>query len=268
MSYDAAGQPVEIVGVDTDITAIKKNEIELMKLSNKMQLAIEAAGIGVWEFDAETGLEDWDHRMLDMYGISNVTDHDWSEIWESQLHPVDAQSTKDYAQQCFQQKDDFNRDFRIVRDDGEVRHVRSVARTSKSNGRMLGVNIDVTDDYHRAQELERARELLEHDSRHDALTGLANRRLLDETTQALLDRINAEDQFAVMYIDLDHLKQINDTLGHGAGDSVLVHVSKNLRDLVGSRGLVCRTGGMNLSSCWNTLRTKPKSISCAKTLSI
>ena len=246
MSYDAAGQPVEIVGVDTDITAIKENETELTKLSNKMQLAIEAAGIGVWEFDAETGLEDWDDRMLEMYGITNDTDLDLSEIWETHLHPDDAQGTKDYAQLCFQQRDDFNRDFRIVRDDGEVRHVRSLARfvrTSKSNGRMLGVNIDVTDDYHRAQELEHARELLEHDSRHDALTGLANRRLLDETTQALLDRINAEDQFAVMHIDLDHFKQINDTLGHGAGDSVLVLVSENLRDLVGSRGLVCRIGG-------------------------
>ncbi|AGI67962.1 putative signaling protein with diguanylate cyclase activity [Octadecabacter antarcticus 307] len=246
MTYDDAGRPVEIVGVDTDITAMKKNETELLKLSSKLQIAIEAAGIGVWEFDAETGLEDWDERMLGMYGITDAADHNSGDIWETHLHPDDAEATKQYAQETFREKSDFNRDFRIVRDDGEVRHVRSLARfvrTSKSNGRMLGVNIDVTDDYHRAQELERARELLEHDSRHDALTGLANRRLLDETMQALLDRIGDEDQFAVLHIDLDHFKQINDTLGHAAGDNVLVRVSENLRGLVGPRGLVCRIGG-------------------------
>lgn len=246
MSYDQNGQPVQIIGLDTDITEIKENEAELLKLSNKMQLAIMAAGIGVWEFDAATGIEEWDERMFGIYGLTSETDREPSDIWETYLHPDDAAETRRYSLQCITDNKDFARDYRIIRVDGDVRHVRSHARfvqTAGTGGKMLGVNIDVTDDYLRAEELERARELLEHDSRHDALTGLANRRLLDETTQDVLGRLGDGEQFAVLHIDLDHFKQINDTLGHAAGDKVLVQVAENLRDLVGDRGLVCRIGG-------------------------
>lgn len=62
-------------------------------------------------------------------------------------------------------------------------------------------------------------------------------------TRLLLDRLGPDDEFAVLHIDLDHFKKINDTLGHAAGDQVLIRVAETFRTLVGDAGLVCRNGG-------------------------
>ena len=88
------------------------------------------------------------------------------------------------SDECFDKMQNFDRDYRIVRPDGEVRHVRSRAKyvhaVPGSGPRFIGVNIDITQDVRKTEELEVARAAMEHDSRHDALTGLANRRKLDE----------------------------------------------------------------------------------------
>ncbi|MGY6536834.1 MAG: GGDEF domain-containing protein [Pararhodobacter sp.] len=74
----------------------------------------------------------------------------------------------------------------------------------------------------------------------DTLTGLGNRRALD---QALSRSISAAQPFGLVLLDLDHFKAVNDTLGHAAGDTVLMHVAQALRDSVRSGDLVARTGG-------------------------
>ena len=140
------------------------------------------------------------------------------------------------AEKALREEGDFLGDFRIVRPNGEVRYIRSAARhvaSPGSLGKLLGVNQDVTEDYERAEELEIARQRLEYDSQHDALTGLANRRLLDEHIKTMQGRLDPADEFAVLHIDLDHFKQVNDTLGHAAGDQVLVRVAETFRMLVG-----------------------------------
>ena len=246
MAWDKDGAPAKIVGMDTDITSIKHGELNQLQLYSKLQLALDVSGIGVWEFDTETSQVYWDDTVLGIYGRKGELNNQPENLWETLIHPDDREATVSESYRAFTEKRDFRRDFRIVRANGEIRHVRCASRfvaVPGTKGKMLGVNIDVTDDYARAEELERARQLLEHDSRHDALTGLANRRLLDEHTADLLKRLNANDKFAVLHIDLDHFKQVNDTLGHAAGDQVLIRVADTLRALVGNDGLVCRNGG-------------------------
>ncbi|WP_431935235.1 putative bifunctional diguanylate cyclase/phosphodiesterase [Micromonospora sp. RP3T] len=78
---------------------------------------------------------------------------------------------------------------------------------------------------------------------HDALTGLSNRRhLLDEGTAQLTTR-HADGVTALVLIDLNHFKEVNDTLGHGAGDRVLIQVAERLRDAARADDLVARLGG-------------------------
>jgi len=116
--------------------------------------------------------------------------------------------------------------------------------TSASGDReLIGVNIDITEDVLRAEELHQIRERLEYESRHDALTGLANRRLLDETIEGLFADIGTADGYAVLHLDLDHFKRINDTFGHAAGDAVLKRVARRLRHLLGADTLIARSGG-------------------------
>ncbi|MEO1314698.1 MAG: PAS domain-containing protein, partial [Pseudomonadota bacterium] len=239
-------RPTRIVGTDTDISLIKQNEIELQQLTSKLQLAIEAAGMGIWDYDPATCKVHWDDRMLEIYGLTDGNNHRSENLWETYIHPDDLDETKAYADHCQKNNLGFNRDYRVIRQDGAVRHVRSLARvvrTTKTESKLIGVNIDVTEDYQRAEELETARRKLEYDSRHDALTGLANRRLLDESSTQLFKDIRADQRYAVLHVDLDHFKQINDTLGHAAGDAVLVHVATHLKEIIGAAGLVSRVGG-------------------------
>lgn len=85
---------------------------------------------------------------------------------------------------------------------------------------------------------------LEHIARHDALTGLPNRRFLDDRLEDYNQlRKDEEVLLAVMHIDLDHFKEINDTLGHASGDRVLQSAARSLEDLSGNDDFVARAGG-------------------------
>lgn len=219
---------------------------DLSAIAEKLQLAFEASQMGVWEFNEATGRVHWDDRMLEIYGIEDGRNERPDDFWESHLHPDDLEATKAYAEKCKVENTDFRRDYRIVREDGGVRHVRSLARSVDTDGdqnRLIGVNIDVTKDYLRAEELLKAQQQLKYDARHDALTGLGNRRRLDEMTLALFNRLGAADRYCVMHIDLDHFKQVNDTLGHTAGDHVLAAIAAVLIRVIGRSGTSFRIGG-------------------------
>lgn len=86
-------------------------------------------------------------------------------------------------------------------------------------------------------------EMLTHRAMHDPLTGLANRTLLQEVLQTVLDQPHAAGRVAVLACDLDGFKQINDRHGHATGDEILVHVAGVLRAASNRRGTVARLGG-------------------------
>ncbi|MFK7943638.1 MAG: EAL domain-containing protein [Paracoccaceae bacterium] len=94
------------------------------------------------------------------------------------------------------------------------------------------------------EELERVQEEVRHKSLHDPLTGVANRRFLDTRLAESAEKCREQDDWlGVLHIDLDRFKQINDTLGHAAGDAVLAHVAATLEDHAGEDDLVARVGG-------------------------
>lgn len=95
---------------------------------------------------------------------------------------------------------------------------------------------DVTDRYTAESQ---ARFLADHDS----LTALANRHNFQSRLESALDGADGESAFAVLYVDLDHFKAVNDTLGHQFGDSVLVEAAWRIKAAIGSKGFVARLGG-------------------------
>lgn len=246
---------LEVVGFDhpelnrlwvCTLSRDRDHEAELAQLTTKMQLAIDAAGIWLWEHDMATGAVHWDSRMRDIYGLCDEGKTDCRDVWEASLHPDDADAASAYARECVRNRSDFHREFRIKRPDGSVRWIKSIARFVPhmgAAGTSLGVNIDVTEDHLQRLALEHARNQLKHESRHDALTGLGNRRLLDETLQGFIARAAKGQRWAVLHLDLDYFKQINDEFGHAGVDAVLVHLAQILTSLVGDAGLVCRNGG-------------------------
>lgn len=95
----------------------------------------------------------------------------------------------------------------------------------------------------RNTDLEAAKKHLEYNSLHDALTGLPNRRYLDEVLARQAADYQPGKPIALLHIDLDAFKQINDTLGHIAGDAMLIHAAKLLRANIGPDDFVARVGG-------------------------
>jgi diguanylate cyclase (GGDEF)-like protein len=91
--------------------------------------------------------------------------------------------------------------------------------------------------------LARLTEEIAHLARHDPLTGLANRRLLREQMERTLAGVREDAQAAVLYLDLDRFKQVNDSLGHPLGDALLQQVAERLRRTVGASDTVARLGG-------------------------
>lgn len=98
--------------------------------------------------------------------------------------------------------------------------------------------------FHDITELKRQQEALEHQAQHDALTGLPNRVLLNDRLQmALAGMKRKETKLALMFLDLDHFKNINDGFGHTAGDNLLVELSRRLQEQLRAGDTLARQGG-------------------------
>ncbi|MGV8855129.1 MAG: bifunctional diguanylate cyclase/phosphodiesterase [Devosia sp.] len=240
--------------------ALKGREAELARATRRLDLALDTSKIGVWEMDVVTKDLVWDDRMNQLYGLATDGGHRAYPDWRKALHPDDlAQAEQDFADGMATGR--YKSNFRSVHPDASVRHLRSIGAVYSDPGgnpRILGINWDVTADVElnlelqqatammqaRNAELETARVRIEHNALHDSLTGLPNRRYLDETLQGLAARgFEANQSIALLHIDLDRFKQINDTLGHAAGDAMLIHASAVLRAKCRPGDFVARIGG-------------------------
>jgi diguanylate cyclase (GGDEF)-like protein len=109
------------------------------------------------------------------------------------------------------------------------------------DGGLVAVSVDATERRHAAARLH---ERLEHQATHDALTGLPNHALLVAQLQDALRRANRHRRsVGVLFVALDRVKLVTDTLGHRAGDELIVETARRLERVVGDRGTVSRIGG-------------------------
>ena len=163
------------------------------------------------------------------------------EAWLDRLHPDDRDRIeREYEAFVDGEGGDLS-DFRICRPDGRVVWIRDRAVTVRDDeGHVVlehGVMFDIT-------ELKEAEAEIAHLAYHDRLTGLANRGLFEETLDLAIHRANRNDQaVAVLFLDLDNFKLVNDSLGHHAGDLLLAELADRLRTCSRETDVVARQGG-------------------------
>ena len=239
------------------IKALGAREAELRRLSRRLGLALETSRVGVWEYDLDTNFLVWDDRMNELYGCPPGQRHyaDWAE----RLHPDDFERAREDFRVATEETGRYNSEYRIVTPGGEVRNIRAIGAVYAEPGgtrKIVGVNWDVSTDVAlndnlkeanrlsevRNLELEATRARIEHNALHDSLTGLPNRRFLDDVLKRHSDT-GGKGSLALLHIDLDRFKQINDTLGHAAGDAMLIHASEVLKSTIRSEDFVARIGG-------------------------
>jgi diguanylate cyclase (GGDEF)-like protein len=224
-------------------------------------MALETSKVGVFELDLDSGQLLWDDRVNALYGLPQDGGKRSYEQWRDALHPDDRRRAEEEYRLACEVTGRYRSEYRIITPAGIVRNVRAIGTIYKEPGsspKMVGVNWDVSSDVAlnenlkranrlseaRYAELEAAKAAIEHNALHDSLTGLPNRRYLDDVLKARAGHAGRNGgTLALLHIDLDRFKQINDTLGHAAGDAMLVHAAETLSANAGPHDFVARIGG-------------------------
>lgn len=235
-------------------------EQQLEELTTKLGIALESYRCGIWESLPDSRVEHWDARLSQLHGIPHTDGHITADQWMALIHPEDREEARRISAH-FGPGSEEPLVVRVPQPDGSIRYVRSVGKIHigrDGRRKVVGLAFDVTDDAllteqlraakqeaeARNIELQMAKNRIEHNSLHDPLTMLANRRSLDIALDELSRASEAERQkLSILHLDLDRFKQINDTLGHAAGDAMLVHTARILLRNVNPGDLVARIGG-------------------------
>lgn len=254
-----ADTEVKNAELELALDELSSRERELEELSGKLDLALASYGCGIWEYTPGLSTETWDERMCQLYGVPFTNGVMDQERWLNLLLPEDRPIAINASRAYLRGQTKEALVVRVPQADGTIRYVRSVGQLhvgKDGSKKLIGLAFDVTKDTAltvelqkakteadaKNSELEIAKSRIEHNALHDPLTLLANRRKLDMELDAL-SRSPARRKFALLHLDLDRFKQINDTLGHAAGDAMLVHASKILTHNVDEKDIVARIGG-------------------------
>ena len=236
-----------------------RSELEFQNLLRRLELALETSQIGVWEHNLSEEEILWDLQMHKLYQTGISDSKVSSTVWLNALHPDDVEQAIADFDAAIVKKGFYNSQFRIILPNGEVRYLRSRAHFFEGPDgapSFIGAEWDVTADVllnreltdqkavaeARAVALEQSRARVEHAADHDYLTGLPNRRYFDRRL-AELGADQAVETLAILHIDLDGFKQINDKWGHAAGDTTLQTAAARIIGAIAASDMVARIGG-------------------------
>ena len=259
-TFDEQGNAIRSVGVAIDVTEIKKVEKRLRASETLMRMGMEIGQIGAYRRDlARDGVIECGPETRALQGLPAGDEPVPIGAWMAALDPPDAERVVAEAKAAVAMRlPELQSHYRFRRAPGEaLRHMEVRTRYEyDGDGRPLasvGVVIDVT---HRIE----AEKQLAYAAHHDALTGLPNRVLFCERMNEALARGHRGESFAVLCLDLDRFKEVNDTLGHPVGDRLLVEVSQRLRQELREMDTLARLGGDEFSVIQSGL-SQPEDVS-------
>ncbi len=238
---DAAGEIIGFSGTARDVTAERRAEAALQESERNLGNAQQLAQLGAFTFDIATG-SFTGTAILD--GILGLEPGGGRNIrgWIRCVHRADRADLRAYLKYQLEHGLSLARELRIVRArDGAVRWVHGRGEVDYgADGRPQRVRGTLQDITERKQSEERIRFL----AYHDVLTSLPNRMLArDRLQQALAQADRSGEKVALIFIDLDNFKVINDSLGHVVGDQLLKMVAERLVACVRDTDTVSREGG-------------------------
>jgi diguanylate cyclase (GGDEF)-like protein/PAS domain S-box-containing protein len=240
---DECGVPLYYEGFVQEITNQKQTEAELRESEERYALAIRGANDGLWDWNLRTNRVYFSSRWKAMLGYSDNELGNSLDEWYGRVHPEDlVQLKRDLDAHLNGETPCLENEHRLRHHDGTYRWMlaRGIALQDGSSHsyRIAGSLTDIT-------QRKRAEAQLLHDAFHDVLTGLANRALFTDRLEHAIQlsrRLNSH-LFAVLFLDLDRFKLINDSLGHVVGDQLLIVVSQRLKTCLRAGDTIARLGG-------------------------
>ena len=264
---------IGIVGVARDISERRRVEVALAESESRWNFALEGAGQGVWDHDLKHGKAFYSRvwRQMRGFGLDETIDGS-RDAWLARVHPddrpriidqADRQNSGELAQNSFEYREqhrdghyiwilsrgkavEWNPDgsvARIIGTDTDITSLKEAeARAAEEKEQTYRKHVAALEKAHEAAEA--AQRLAQSLARHDALTGLPNRRVFAEVLEAArLQAGRGGAPFAVLSLDLDRFKPVNDIHGHQAGDDVLREVATRIGSIVRVGDTVARLGG-------------------------
>ncbi len=233
-SFEQAQQEIE--ERERIAAALKESE-------ERYALAVNGANDGIWDWDLRTDKIYYAPRWKSILGYEQDEIGDHLDEWFQRIFVDDFEYTRfSISAHIRKRTSHFTNEHRLLHKDGDYRWVlcrgMAVWNDTDEAVRIAGSISDITDR-------KKAEERLLHDAFHDSLTQLPNRALfIDRLTQAIMRaRRNPEYRFAVLFLDMDRFKDINDSIGHVIGDHLLVKVANILSGGVRSIDTLSRFGG-------------------------
>jgi diguanylate cyclase (GGDEF)-like protein/PAS domain S-box-containing protein len=233
-----AGDPVRLLGTAQDITERREAEKALRESEERYRLLFERNLAGVYRTAVDGRILDCNEAFARIFGYESRDEllaHNVSEVY---FRPTDRES---FLARLWEHKTLTNEEACLRRKDGgPVWILENVTLHEGEDGEaavLEGTLIDIT-------ARKRAEEQIAFQAYHDPLTGLPNRALFnDRLSVALLQAHRTRQPLAVMFLDLDHFKRINDTLGHTVGDRLLQRAAERARALLREGDTVARIAG-------------------------
>ena len=196
------------------------------------------AGIGSWRWVVGSNEPQWSKQMHRLYGLpldASLEGRGYLSI----VHPDDRAWLDAEIARAVAHGHDVTTEYRILRHGRDLRWVQSRMHVEQGADGTVAVLYGTCQDITERRSLEHE---LQHQARHDPLTGLPNRRMLVELLAATVERTRDRGT-AVLFLDVDRFKIVNDSLGHDAGDQVLLAVAERLSTAVRVGDVVGRFGG-------------------------
>jgi diguanylate cyclase (GGDEF)-like protein/PAS domain S-box-containing protein len=225
-----------------DVTQRQQTEKALRESEERYAAAAKGANDGLWDWDLRTQSIYFSPRWKAMLGWDDqITETPQS--WLGRIHPDDLlQVQAELDEHLTGLKPHFESEYRLLHQDGSYRWMRCRGLALRDSNhqpyRIAGSLMDIT-------EYRQVQEQIRYDALHDAMTGLPNRTLMMDRLQQAINRAKRRPHylFAVLFLDLDRFKVVNDSLGHLAGDQLLTGIADRLRFCLRAEDTVARIGG-------------------------
>jgi diguanylate cyclase (GGDEF)-like protein/PAS domain S-box-containing protein len=221
----------------------KRIETALRESEARYALAVNGANDGLWDWELKSNQIYFSPRWKTLLGYDNEGIPNHINEWFSRVHPDDLDNLKSrIAVHIKGLTAHFECEYRMAHRDGAYRwmHSRGIAVWDENRiaTRMAGSQTDITSR-------KNAEQKLLHDAFHDSLTGLPNRSLFTDHLSQAIERTKRRKDYlyAVLFLDIDRFKDINDSLGHATGDQLLIAAGALLRNILRPVDTVARLGG-------------------------
>jgi len=213
-----------------------------LQLEKKYQRLVERNLAAVFRWRSDGTIVDFNMAFVNLLGLESRDQLIGRSYWDFEVDPAQ----REQLLGALELDALSNRETSLRRDDGTtVGLLMNITPVHTADGMVFETTaIDITQLRQNQAELQSAKDAAVVESLHDPLTGLPNRRLLSEQLVSRLAQAKRESTtLALLYIDLDGFKMVNDSLGHSAGDALLVQVAIRLRTSVRASDILARLGG-------------------------